>query len=477
MTELRDEWLRGNSPLAGRRGLGYSRVMSSEPASPNRSAAAGIVGLAADQLSDALDSILSGAAEPPAAAEAEPDLLRCDYEPIQLEDLLCGLEPLPDGDEFAGLSIPAQEPALLLTEIAQPSPLVAGGWATDAVATEMTALPDPQPALTIDPLDSLRQADPGAMVEVVATLAEIAPTEPQDADEPVEDDDQVLLLTDEFLAEDAEPEPEQEPEPESETGEAAELRGMVDALIAAHQPANATEIAGDADLPERLDALALLLSDPPPTQDFTALDALYACWPKTTQNSSSRTLLAVAYNLSRNFGLPNKLPMSSSKAWRMLSPTIFESELAQRLVDVGTFIADWQKTQRTFLMLDFGEVELIEHLFESLHPGTHADLLAGVMNFKVLSNRRMGLLRRIPNRLKRQLAPLLPDRKEEALIVMAHTKALLERLADPSGFTPIVNTADKMLEELDKMMKATAAMGAPPPPAPPGGGLQLGRMG
>ncbi|MBX9634726.1 MAG: helix-turn-helix domain-containing protein, partial [Magnetospirillum sp.] len=204
---------------------------------------------------------------------------------------------------------------------------------------------------------------------------------------------------------------------------------------------------------------------------------LYNCWPKATVNSNSRALLAVAHNLSRNFGLPGKLPMASSKAWRMLSTTTFEPELAQRLVDVGSFIADWQKTQRTFLILEFGEVELIEHLFEALQPSSHGDLLAAVMNFKVLSNRRMGLLRRIPNRLKRQVTPMLPDRKEEALVIMAHSKALLEKVADPSGFAPIVDTAGKMLEELEKMMKTVAAMGAPPQASPPGGGLQLGRMG
>jgi len=275
-----------------------------------------------------------------------------------------------------------------------------------------------------------------------------------------------------------------EPEPATEAGADAEeaipdsalsLADRVGALITAF---GGTEGKGNPALPDRQDALALLLAEPPPGNDFAALDALYACWPKATQNSESRALLAVAYNLTRNFGLPDKLPMASSKAWRMLSPTLFEAELAQRLADTGTFIADWQKTQRHFLILEFGEIELVEYLFEALPPSNHADLLAGVMNFKVLSNRRMGLLRRIPNRVKKQIIPMLPTRKEEALLALAHTKALLERLAEPSGFAPIVDTADKMAEEIEKMMKAVAAIGQPPPAPPTGGGGQaLGRIG
>ncbi|MBC7906866.1 MAG: hypothetical protein H7Y60_08990 [Rhodospirillaceae bacterium] len=379
--------------------------------------------------------------------QPKPDALDCDYQPFQLDDLLCGLEPLPDGgDQFTTLHLPSLEPALLLAEIAQPSPINDGGWTAEAAPVET-------PAVAIAPTE--------AMGDALATMAEIPAPEPE-----------------------PEPQAESAPKPEPapvdqgvDQGEAAELTAMVDALIAACHPLGLAGTKGDAQLPEQLDALAILLSDPPPAQDFAALDALYACWPKTTQNSSSRALLAVAHNLSRNFGLPDKLPMSSSKAWHMLSPVVFEDELAQRLIDVGTFIADWQKTQRTFLILEFNEVELIEYLFEALDPASHADLLVGVMNFKVLSNRRMGLLRRIPNRLKRQIQPLLPERKEEALVILAHTKALLEQVATPTGFAPIVDTAGKMLEELDKLMKATAAAGAPPPPGPPGGGLALGRMG
>jgi hypothetical protein len=328
----------------------------------------------------------------------------------------------------------------------------------------------------------------GNIIDALRGLAEEAPppdTAPEDTaendapEEPAASD----LAGAEVAAEGIEPVAVEDAEPateEAEIDETQALTATVDAIIAAHCPPGHTpEMRGDPALPQRLDALASLLADPPPPSDFVALDALYACWSKNTHDSPSRALLATAQNLSRNFGLPGKLPMASSKAWRMLSPVMFETELAQRLTDIGTFIANWQKTQRTFLILEFGEIELIEYLFEALHPGYHADLLAGVMNFKVLSNRRMGLLRRIPNRLKKQITPMLPDNKEAALILLAHAKALLERIADPSGFAPIVDTAGKMQEEIQKMMKAVANVGAPPPVPPPngGGGMPLGRIG
>lgn len=257
-----------------------------------------------------------------------------------------------------------------------------------------------------------------------------------------------------------------------------ELSARVNALIAAFVPMGEVPMhKGDPTLPDQLDALVHLLSDPPPEQDFSALDALYACWPRSTQESDSRALLAAAHNLGRMFGLPGKLPMATTRAWRMLSPKLFEAELAQRLRDIDDFIADWQATQRVFLILEYSEIELIEYLFESLHPGYHADLLAKVMNFKVLSHRRLGLLRRIPGRLKKQVTPLLPAATEQALVELAHGKKLLETISE-NGFAPIASAAEKALEEVDKMMKAAANAGAPQlPPGPPGGGMPLGRIG
>lgn len=247
----------------------------------------------------------------------------------------------------------------------------------------------------------------------------------------------------------------------------------IDAILSEFQVKPRTDSQA---LPDNREALALLLTTPLPNSDFAALDALHACWPRSTTDSDSRALLAVAFNLSRNFGLPGKLPMASSKAWRMLSARVFQDDMARRLRDIGLFINGWQKSQRTFLILEFGEVETIETLFEALDPALYAPLMAEVMNFKVLSNRRLGLLRRIPMRTKRRIVPLLPARKMEALTILDQTMSLLKLVTEISGFGPVVEAATKAGEEVEKMMKMVAAIGAPPPPHPPGG-IPLGRMG
>lgn len=434
----------------------------------------------------------SGPARPPETAdtaEGLPAAFAKDGAPYSLEELLSGLPPIED------------DGALLLSELAPSPQTPASDW------TGETALPE-QPTPRETPTEELRQAEGSAAISAIADMADSEPL-------PTEEEEDVLLLTEEVAPERTEPEggdettvalnaiaaalraladetppveeedvlvlgEEFQPRPEVPTAgreDDARWEARIEEIIAAHLPAGMIpEQKGDGTLPRHLDALALLLSDPPPADDFAALDALYACWPRTTQDSPSRALLAAAQNLSRNFGLPEKLPMASAKAWRMLSPRLFEAELAQRLTAVGQFIADWQKTQRTFLILEFSEVELIEYLFEALHPGHHAQLLAEVMNFKVLSGRRMGLLRRIPGRMRKIVAPMLPDDKERALVELAHAKALLELVASTSGFTPIIDTAAKALEEIGKLAKAAANAGAPqlPPGAPPGA---LGRIG
>ncbi len=327
----------------------------------------------------------------------------------------------------AGTAGGANEPMTALTDIVSALRTLAASGTVPPIALEEEAPPAAAPP-------SQDTADSETRAPVAPDGEEEATTPEQSADNPSE-------------TQPAEPPRADQPDPDADAVLEAALRTRIDDIVAAHQPAGVPQDdRGDTALPGRLDALQILLTEPPPAQDFAALDALYACWPKGTQDCDSRALLAVAHNLSRNFGLPGKLPMASVKAWRMLSPSVFQAELAKRLADVGAFISEWQGTQRHFLILEFGEIELIEYLFEALHPGYHAELLAGVMNFKVLSNRRMGLLRRIPNRIKKQITPLLPDGKERALMELAHAKALLEQVAADTGFAPIAETAAKAQE-------------------------------
>ena len=389
--------------------------------------------------------VITAAMEPPPLPPSEVEGLKIKLKPKR-KRMPAPPEPPPVA---AAPAIPEPEPEPEPVFLAPPEP---------QPEPEPVFLAPPEPEPEPEPV-FLAPPEPEPEPEPVF----LAPPEPQPEPEPV------------FLAP---PEPEPEPEPIIDVAPPSLLAVRVEAIIAAYHPAAAPlplKSCEDSDLPADRDALAALLDDHGPDSDFAALDLLYKCWGKVTQSSSSRALLAVAHQLSRNFGLPGKLPMASCKAWKMLDCTTFAPELAQRLADVGQFIADWQKTQRVFLILEYSEIELIEHLFEALSPADYSSQLAEVMNYKVLSNRRMGLLRRIPARARRQTQGLPPERKEEALLIQAHYKTLLERIADPRGFAPIVEVAGKMIEEMEKLMKQTA--GAQQLPGPPGGGQSLGRIG
>lgn len=322
------------------------------------------------------------------------------------------------------------------------------------------------------PADNGQVTAPADTVPVTAVAesvpvapAELPPVPPPEVEmvvpAAVDEDEDVLVLDDSFVVAVVPP-----PEPPPVDMTMDEMAG----LIAAATP----DGAGTLDLPDRIDALAKLLLTP--SDDFTAQDLLHDCWPRGSANVTSRALLAVAVNLSRNFGLPGKLPMAASKAWRMLDPQVFQAALAQRLAAIADFIFAWQRSQFTFLSLEFGEVELIEYLFESLHPGQNTELLASVMTFKVLSGRRIGLLRRIPGHARRAVEEMKPKTPDQALGHLAHVRSLLVRLAQSDGFPPIVEAAARSLAEVEKLM---AQIANPQPPPPADGrrpGLPLGKI-
>ena len=200
-------------------------------------------------------------------------------------------------------------------------------------------------------------------------------------------------------------------------------------------------------------ALAELLSSPLQLGDMEALDLLYTCWNRNTRQSQDDHLLMVAQNLTISFGLPNRLPMSSSRAWRMLDQHHYAPEFSTQLREINLFIRDWQDTHSEFLILEFGEMDLIEFLFESLDIGAHSEILATVMTFKVLSMRRAGLLRRVASRVERQFAPLIESgRADLAVAELAKVKAFLDRFTG-EGFPPIVDAARNASARIEKDME------------------------
>lgn len=225
-----------------------------------------------------------------------------------------------------------------------------------------------------------------------------------------------------------------------------EARAKID-FILRHLPPK-----GDPSIPSNVSAAGLLLADQPPSLDFQAVDLLHDCFPRGTRNSDSRILMAAARNLTRRFGLPGRLPIAAGKAWTMLDPDVFNDEMAAQLAAISSFILDWQTTQGSFLILEFAEIELIEYLFENMHPVRHAALLIKVMEFKVLSARRVGLLRRIPARVRRFVQN--PEGRS-AVVVRAYvddTISLLKSLSGPQHFSAVSMASRIALAELDKIV-------------------------
>ena len=194
---------------------------------------------------------------------------------------------------------------------------------------------------------------------------------------------------------------------------------------------------GEVAIPGNLQSLDRLLIDPPPSLDFEAADLLHDCFPRGTRHSDNRVLLAVARNLTRNFGRPGRLPMTSGKAWTMLNPAVYADQMAAQLAEISDFVLTWQAQEKSFLILEFAEVELIEFLFEHLHPRRHGALLIKVMDFKVLSTRRAGLLRRIPARVRRFVQHTAGADPSVPLTYAKDSATLLELIEKRVMFRPV----------------------------------------
>lgn len=223
-------------------------------------------------------------------------------------------------------------------------------------------------------------------------------------------------------------------------------RQRLDEALAALSP------RGTVHVPANARSLDRLLSDPPPANDFEASDLLHDCFPRGTRHSDNRVLLAVARNLTRRFGGPGRLPIASGKAWTMLDPGIFADQMAAQLAEISRFVLGWQAENKNFLILEFAEVELIEFLFEHLHPRRHGGLLLKVMDFKVLSARRTGLLRRIPARVRRHLQHGGPA----ALAYGRDSATLLQIIERQAAFRPVAEAAALSRAEIERMLARLA---------------------
>ncbi len=233
-------------------------------------------------------------------------------------------------------------------------------------------------------------------------------------------------------------------------------------------------VKGVTILPDDQDGLTLLLTHPDSLTDLQALDVLQSMFPRSTKRSNNRVLLAIAIAVTENFGLEFRLPLTSASAWTMIDCDLFTDELATQFAKISTFVLGWQSDKKDFLLLDPAEITLIETLFESLHPRNQGLLAAKVMDFKVLSNRRMGLVRRFPNRIERALANAKSeDETQKSVQYAKDCLALLDHIARPEGFAPIIEEAKQAAAKIVKSVQRVlapppeqAALPAPNPPAP-----------
>jgi len=211
---------------------------------------------------------------------------------------------------------------------------------------------------------------------------------------------------------------------------------------------------GSLDLPQRLDLLAALLAWP--EDDFLAQDLLANCWPRRS-GETSRAALAVALNLAHHFGRPERLPMACLKAWRLLDPVTFRPALVHRLATLCALARQGETADPPLLPLDYGEIELIEYLFETLDPGEDTAVMAEVMALDGLGDRRLALLRRIPIRARRRLEAVDPPERVALRPGLAQSRALLDHLGQTVADPTLAQAARHAVGDLDRLIASAAS--------------------
>jgi hypothetical protein len=208
------------------------------------------------------------------------------------------------------------------------------------------------------------------------------------------------------------------------------------------------------------EALRSLLAHTPKLSDIEALTALHLLFPRETQKSGDPALLAIAETLVRHFAGTDRRPLTCTKAWMMLDPAIYEKWIAKRLQALTDQILSWQRTRTLFVELQAAEIDLIEYFFETLPPGEYTEILVPVMDLKVLSNRRLGLIRRMAYRVRNKLQTELGKDKDGVIAYLEGCIQLLDKVIKAGGYKPIIDLAQSTHEQLIQFHQKVAA---PPP--------------
>jgi len=199
------------------------------------------------------------------------------------------------------------------------------------------------------------------------------------------------------------------------------------------------------------EALQALLARTPKLSDLETLSALHMLFPRDTHRSGDPALLAIAETLVRHFSTPDRRPLACTKAWTMLDPVIYERWIAKRLHALTEQILSWQRTKTAFVELQAAEIDLIEYFFEALPPGNYNEVLAPVMDLKVLSNRRLGLVRRLAYRVRQKLQTELGKDKDGVVKYLEGCVMLLDRVIKAGGYKPIIELSIATHEQLSQI--------------------------
>jgi hypothetical protein len=206
------------------------------------------------------------------------------------------------------------------------------------------------------------------------------------------------------------------------------------------------ETATPSDAKTNVDSrLGALIEGRLPENDEKTLDELIALRGRKRSQDPDPKLAAIALKLASLTGTNAGRPLAALHAWKILDSESAAEAAKEAFETIVAFTEKWKETGKGFLILENAEIDLIELLFETLDPERDAELMLKAMNFKFLSGRRLGLVRRIAARL-RSTARSTCDR-EKLLAAANVTSKFLATVENEKGiWQPIVIEAAKANE-------------------------------
>lgn len=197
-----------------------------------------------------------------------------------------------------------------------------------------------------------------------------------------------------------------------------------------------------------------------PEEDFKALDEVRRQWGRVDGSVRCLHLVRAALRLASWVGSPRSRPLAALAAWNLLDPSLMGDAAQACLSRIMDGLLAEQASSSDLVVLDPVEVELIGILYERLNPENPEDLvqMRRLMELKMLSVSRLGLLRRFPTRVKRLVKSGVPAAKASAWARAAAEH--LDGLAQTAGWELLREAAATSRESCAALAERLA-----PPPA------------